>query len=419
MTLPVDFQQFITEKSKVNGAGGRPHLLQTVTDPENTLLDICEDVWIKNKSPRKVAKNLKTGYLTVYRLLKEIEPYRAQIIEHLTQSPRRKKFWIRPFLSDYETVQNYLKRAKEDELKSYIGFMRYAEQAWKALGYKDPLNWTKTEVLEYLNTLSEGSQSGAFDGIRAVAPQFKDKLNTNYMSVSRFRAKLKIRKRAIFGKEFSMMQKALKTQSMEYEKMFLELHVTVAFREGARNSKSGMTGLRFNSFKKGFHLVDDYESKGKTGHEMTWRNCPTDIFFADLPARLRAYWEQRGKPTDAKLLENGYSELLEIYKRIRKALVDYWRGKVDPDVLTEFSQLKPHDADKIHCNLCWEAGIPLEVVAGQDLGSGEGLGLVGRGWKSVDIIKKHYLSLTQRSDRYQSMLQKVRDYSAQFNGKEA
>jgi len=61
----------------------------------------------------------------------------------------------------------------------------------------------------------------------------------------------------------------------------------------------------------------------------------------------------------------------------------------------------------------------LEVVAGQDLGKGEGLGLVGRGWKSVDIIKKHYLSLTQRSDRYQQMLSKVREYSKQFNGEKA
>jgi len=389
-----------------------------VQDPTNTVLDICEYVWLKHRSPRKVAKKLGVGYLTVYRLLKEIEPFKESILAYLTQSPRRKKFWIRPFQSDYETVQAYLTRAKEDELKAYLGFMRYAEQAWKALGYKDPLNWTKSEVVAYLNTLSEGSQSGVFDGIRAVAPQFRDKLSPNYMSVSRFRAKLKIRKRAIFGKEYGMIHEALKAQNMDYELMFIDLHVTVAFREGARDSKSGMTGLRFNNFKKGFRLVDDFESKGKTGHEMTWRNCPIDIFFADLPARIRKFWESRGKPTDERLLEYGYKELLEIYKRIRKALLNYWQGKADPDVLSEFSQLKPHDADKIHCNLCWEAGIPLEVVAGQDLGGGEGLGLVGRGWKSVDIIKKHYLSLTQRSDRYQQMLQKVRDYSAQFNGKE-
>lgn len=419
MSLPADFLTYIQEKSKVNGAGGRPHLLQTVQDPTNTVLDICELVWLKNRSIGKVAKKLGVGYNTVYRILQDVEPAREAIIKSLLESPRRKKFWIRPFQSDYETVQAYLTHAKEDELKAYKSYMLQAEKVWRALGYKDPANWTKTEVLNYLRGLSDGSQSGAYDAIRTIAPQFTDKHNSNYMQVTRFRVKLKKRKRAIFGTELVMIHEALKHYEMDFELMILDFHITGAFREGTRDSVSGITGLEFSYFKKGFTLVDDYEGKGKTGFEMWWRNCPVDLFFPDLPSRLRKYWEDRGKPTDEKFLEEGYPQLLAIYKRIRTAIVEYWKGKTDPDVLSEFAQLKPHDADKIHCNLCWEAEIPLEVVAGEVLGAGEGLGLVGRGWKSTDIIKKHYLSLTQRSPRYKKMLQKVRDYSAQFNGKEA
>ena len=89
-------------------------------------------------------------------------------------------------------------------------------------------------------------------------------------------------------------------------------------------------------------------------------------------------------------------------------------GKTEPDILSEMSTLRPHDADKIHINLLWEAETPLEVVAGQDLGRGEAMGLVGRVWLSVDTIKKYYLSLTQRSDRFKKLENQIREYSTQF-----
>jgi len=43
-------------------------------------------------------------------------------------------------------------------------------------------------------------------------------------------------------------------------------------------------------------------------------------------------------------------------------------------------------------------------------------GLIGRIWLSTDTIKKHYLSLTQRSERYKRLLQQVEKYSVKFNG---
>lgn len=94
------------------------------------------------------------------------------------------------------------------------------------------------------------------------------------------------------------------------------------------------------------------------------------------------------------------------------------KDKLEPDVYKELTSLLPHDADKIHVNLLWEAHVPLEVVAGQDLGRGEALGLMGRVWLSVDTIRKYYLSLTQRSGRFKRLETQVKEYGKQFNGKE-
>lgn len=79
---------------------------------------------------------------------------------------------------------------------------------------------------------------------------------------------------------------------------------------------------------------------------------------------------------------------MQTYKEIRRILSAYYEGKADPSLLKEFITLRPHEADKIHVNLLWEAEIPLEVVAGQFLGQGEGIGLMGRGWLDINVIKK-------------------------------
>jgi hypothetical protein len=199
-----------------------------------------------------------------------------------------------------------------------------------------------------------------------------------------------------------------------------------------------MSGIRWSSFKKDFSRVDVYESKVRGG--IYWRDCPVDIFFKELPQDLKTIWKERGKPSDAlrmkqsrpgemeirpgrresnttfaKLLVGGYKELSQIYREIREALREEYEGKVDPSLLKEFTSLRPHDADKIHVNLLWEAEVPLEVVGGLDLGGSEGIGLCGRGWLDVNVIKKYYLSMTARSPRFQKTRDQITAYSNIFN----
>jgi hypothetical protein len=254
-----------------------------------------------------------------------------------------------------------------------------------------------------------GMQYDSVMAIRAICPQLCDKKSG--LKVGRWYDKIGRHKADIFSNEINLIHKPLET--LNYEKTIFDLHISLGAREGKRGENAGMCGLTWDKFKENFTRIDLYESKAKRG--ITWRDCPVDLLFDDLPTRLRALWIERGKPTTEPILKGGYSELTKIYKAIRKALSDYYDGKVEPGLLREFSTIRPHLADKIHVNLLWEAGVPLEVVAGEYLGRGEGSGLMGRGWLTIDIIKKYYLSLTRRSERFQKIRQQVHEYSQKFH----
>lgn len=212
-----------------------------------------------------------------------------------------------------------------------------------------------------------------------------------------------------------MIMEALDSKRLKYNKTIFQIHVTLGAREGSSNSQSGLCGLSWDRFKKNFTRVDLYESKVRGG--ICWRDCPLNLFFDDLPKQLKTLWKDRDCPVDKKLIIGNYRELRGIYKEIRQALAEYYEGKLDPSLFKELTTIRPHDANKIHVNLLWEAGISLEVIAGEYLGHGEGIGLTGRGWLDINTIKKHYLSLTQRSEGFKRLLRQIRLYSRRFNGR--
>ena len=418
ITLPEQFETFICQKLQKNCLGGRPHLLKEISenaDPKDKLLDILELVWLKNRSIGSIARKYQTSYKTIWRILKDLEPWKSQIILFLETVPRRKVFYNRDAdSSDYEAVQVYIKRAKRDQLKTYKRNIMLALKCWRHLKYKDPGRWTAEDVHQFLSTKPEGSQSRFLDCIRMVAPQIADKNSPNYVRTDRFREKLRLRKKDLFSTEIKMVIEALECMGLSYHAAILKTHITIGAREG-KGGKSGLTGISWNRFKRNFTKVDDYERKVRGG--IWWRNCPVDLFWGTLPQDLKKIWTDRGRPSTDKLILKGYPELLNIYHEIRTALAKHFKGKLDPSLYEEFITLRPHDADKIHVNLLWEAEIPLEVVAGQYLGRGEGLGLMGRGWLDINTIKKHYLSLTERSERFQKLRNQVRIYSERFNEK--
>ena len=411
--IPQEFITFMDKRLEKKREGGRPNFLKVLSKERNSIdevLNILELAWLKNKSYGRIAKKYFTSYYTIYRLIRDLEPLKESLFDYLLNAPRRKVFYNRDLnTSDYETVRSYIKRARRDGLKNYKRTILTALKCWRSLGYKDPGNWTPDEVVDYLSTLTYGAASVALDAIRQVAPQIREDVRTG-----RYREKLRRRKKDIFAKEFMMIVDALRANNLAWEEVVFKLHVTLGAREGKTNSKSGICGLSWDRFHKKFTRVDLWESKVRGG---LWsRNCLVGLLFRELPQTLSQIWMERGKPTAEKLIIGGYPELLNIYKRIRAACCQYWEGRTEPDILKELTSLKPHDADKIHVNLLWEAEVPLEVVAGKNLGRGEGIGLMGRIWLSTDTIKKYYLSLTERSERIQKLRVQVQKYSNRFNG---
>lgn len=414
--MPEFFLQYMNQKLVRNGKAGRPHFIQELAgqgfDVTEETLNILELAWIKGRSFGSVAEKYHTDYRTIYRIFQDLEPAKTELIEYLQIAPRRKRWYIpETDSSDYETVQNYILRARRDGLKKYVVMIQNARRCWTALGYKDPSNWSADEVCNFLTTLKPVAQSGMLDAVRQVAPQLADKRSPQSIKTGRFREKIGRRKKDIFGKEVEMIHEALRP--FQYYKTIFDLHITLGCREGSSDSTSGLSGLSWDKFKDGFKRVDVFESKVRAG--ITWSDCPVDLFFSDLPDRLRAIWEERGKPTSDKVIRGGYKEIGDIYKEIRRLLELAYQGKVDPFLLKEFMTIRPHDSDKIHCNLLWEAKIPLEIVAGEYLGQGRGVGLVGRGWLDINTIKKYYLTLTVRSERFKETLDQVRNYSSRFS----
>lgn len=418
LQIPSFFDDYVNGKIAKNPDGGRPHFLRTVAkagNPKEILLDILEAAWLKNKTIGSLARKYNTTYQTIWRMLQDLEPWKLQLVSYLKEVPRRKVFYNRDAdNSDYETVQIYIKTSKRDGVKNYRRNILLASKCWQFLKYKDPANWTAEDVQTFLAAQKEGSQSGLLDCIRRVAPQIADPKSQNYLKTSRYREKLRLRKKDLFGPEVEMIIKALRHYGLAFHEIIFKLHLTIGAREGSNDSKSGLVGLSWDRLKRNFTVLDLYESKVRGG--IWWRDCPLNIFFRDLPGDLKNLWSSRNRPTSEKLLTNGYHELLEIYGEIREALNEYYKNE-EPSLFKELSTLKPHDADKIHVNLLWEARLPLEVVAGKYLGRGEGIGLFGRGWLDINTLKKHYLSLTERSERIQNLRKQVQAYSLRFNEK--
>lgn len=410
ISLPSQFTAFISGKLTPNRQG-RPNFIKKLArqgDPTEKILEILEAVWLKNRSLRSLARKYETTYHTIWRLLQELEAWKTELIPYL-QVPRRKVFYNRDVdSSDYETVQKYIRHAHYVELKKYREVIHEGMKIWRALNYADPGQWTQDDVDAVLRTYDDrpGTQYGLVTAVRALCPQLDET-----MKIGQYFDKIGRDKWDIFASEINLIHRALKP--FPYEQLMFDLHITVGAREGKNEDGSGITGITWDRFKEDFTAVDDYESKVRKG--IWWRDCPVDLFFADLPGRLKKLWISRGRPSLDPLIPRRYRELLSIYEKIREVLREFCcKGKVDPALLKQLTTIHPHAADKIHVNLLWEAGMPLEVVAGQYLSRGEGIGLVGRGWLSIETIRKYYLSLTRRSKRFQELRDQVRDYSTCF-----
>lgn len=191
--LPSDFLEYINKKIEANGSGGRPHLLAVLKkqgkDAKEVLLNILEDAWLKGRPCSKIAHDYEVSNDTMWRVLKELEPFKESIKELLLKNPRARKWFIEELeISDYETVQNYIKRAKRESLKNWKATLINTRRFWTWTNYKSPEKWSADEVHDYLATLTGGAQSQMLDGIRKVAPQIRDESSSQYVGVGMWKS---------------------------------------------------------------------------------------------------------------------------------------------------------------------------------------------------------------------------------------
>ena len=261
LELP-EFAAYIESKTKTNGGKGRDHFLLHIAksnkDVQEEIFAIIEKAWIKNNSIYKIVRYYKKqglgiSYHTIYRLLRDLEPFKEDLVNHLEKNPRRRTFYNQELdTSDYETVAAYIRRAKRASLRNYRRGLKTASRCWKALNRKDPQNWTGEEVQDFLTTLPSAMQSNMLDAIRQIAPQIADKNSPDYLTVLPYRDKIKLRKKDIFGEEVQLIREALTAKGLKTELIIMELHITGGFREGSKDTKSGICGLSWDRFKKNF-----------------------------------------------------------------------------------------------------------------------------------------------------------------------
>lgn len=363
-----------------NKEAGRKHFLANVEDPYIEILKILQRAWIKDESDNQIAKTYNISYISIYRLRKYFEQYKEKIIPLIEQElGERKYFYVIQsengffkVVSDYENVINFYKRylrstsnPKEDYIKMIL---RNAEKVWQFLGKKDPKDWTINDIDNFIVYLREKGYTqsyiqGFVVAIRQIAPHLISQgLTTDWTKSSR--------SCELFLEDVKEILNILYSNGMDREAFIFKLHVSLGCRERS------FVNLKIDNFKG--EVVDVYESKVKGG--ITWRNIRYTWLFDDLKDEINKYVNEKGK------FVKNYDELRQIYKRISKTIIP---------IIGEKGKITPHYSRKIHVNILWQLGVPLELVAGQVVGN-EGYCLFGVGWNDLNTLRKHYLSLSSR-----------------------
>ncbi|MEM2185286.1 MAG: hypothetical protein QXS74_09705 [Nitrososphaeria archaeon] len=360
---------------------GRSHFLSKYEDPYIELLKILQRSWVKDESDNQIAKTYNVSYISIYRLRKYFEQYKEDLLKLIEQElGERKYFYVIQegengfikVLSDYENVLNFYRRylrSTRTPKKQYIkNILLNAEKVWRFLGRKDPKDWTLTDIDNFIVHLRERGVSQSLIqqyivAIRQVAPHLVSQgLTTDWTKSSR--------SCELFLEDLKQILDILYSKGMDREAFILKLHISLGSRE------QSFTKLKVDDFQN--EVVNVFESKVKGG--ILWRNINYTWLFDELKDEIKKY-----ALPDGKIVKN-YDELRRIYKRIRDAIIP---------ILGEKGRITPHYARKIHVNILWELGVPLELVAGQIIGN-EGYCWFGVGWSDLNTLRKHYLALSSK-----------------------
>jgi len=100
--LPSSFRDYVDKKLKVGKKGGRPSAISKLGSMDE-VLDLLRKLWIEKVPQGKMAKKLGIDPSTLYRFLKDVEPYKEQIIEYLMYI----EHVVPKDFRSYKSVQNW------------------------------------------------------------------------------------------------------------------------------------------------------------------------------------------------------------------------------------------------------------------------------------------------------------------------
>jgi len=100
--LPEPFLNYVNKKLE-NGKKGRKHLINQLGSLEKTL-ELLSDVWLNGLDPKSLQKKYNVGYFQIYRFLKEIEPFKTEIVEYIkyTEEVAPRDFREIPIIKEWE-----------------------------------------------------------------------------------------------------------------------------------------------------------------------------------------------------------------------------------------------------------------------------------------------------------------------------
>ena len=98
--LPKAFESFVESKLKGNGKG-RKHLIAKLGSKEK-VLELLNDVWRNQLSPKEIQRKYNVGYYQVYRFIKQAEPYKDEILKYIDFDETRRDFRSFPIVQEWE-----------------------------------------------------------------------------------------------------------------------------------------------------------------------------------------------------------------------------------------------------------------------------------------------------------------------------
>lgn len=116
--VPPKFAEYVNSKVGSNAEGGRRHFLSEIAnknkDPQEELLKICEQGWIQNKSQGDIGKEYQVDGKTIYRVLKDLESMKEQILEFIKgKIPEIRKPLIETFMQTLPKIHELYFKGEE------------------------------------------------------------------------------------------------------------------------------------------------------------------------------------------------------------------------------------------------------------------------------------------------------------------